>query len=232
MTAGPPTTWRLSLGDSWRFRLDQTFVPMESPEPEDAQQFVFEGSVKVTGIKTGGFDFERTSRLTRQMLGTDLLPPIPNAPNRVEPLRFATTGIGVDEPDRYADEAEFRLSRLLWFAFPKVGADTFWTATFPEIRPGWGPEVVGEYRRAGKTECLNRTCIRYNVRYTERRQLEPMSASGHIDVDEVTGLLMAASIEAKNAPIPGGELVQRLTVKYEVSDLKLEPGKPGYSGSR
>jgi hypothetical protein len=48
-----------------------------------------------------------------------------------------------------------------------------------------------------------------------------MSASGRIEVDQATGILMAARLKAIGAPVPGGLETRNLDLKLEVTELKL-----------
>lgn len=198
---------------------------MDEPSKEDEQRFVYAGAIRVTATKTDAFDFAIRSRLVEQWMGTEKLPPAPEKESALSET-FLRIGVRQYEWERYADEAEFRVSRLLWFVFPAGDSDREWTAVLPEVRVGWGAAAEVRYRRLGATQRLNRKCLLYSVSFREKGAEHPMAAEGRIEIDEAAGILMAAQMEARNAPLPGAEERQSLKVIYTVTSLKTKSDLP------
>jgi hypothetical protein len=213
-----PIKWQLSLGDSWSYRLKQTFLPARGATPEDEQVFVYDGKIRVTGLKTDEIDFSVSARLVEQRSGgIDL--PTSSIVDTVVKRTFTLLGAEVLQPDRYASEEEFRLYRLLWFGFPPTTGTGSWKVSWNRQRPNWGAPAEVEYERTGSSQHYQLITDVFRVRYREFDRAPMMSAEGRADVDQAHGVLMVLNLKAKNAVVPGGEGLYDLDLQYHVTDL-------------
>lgn len=220
----PSARLDLRLNDRWTTLATQSFVPANSEDlKEEEQRFTYQIKEQVTGVKRDEFDIEARSRLLKHRFGGEDLPPSKGAPDLVEKWRVQPSGFRNFEPARFADSVEFRLARLSWVGFPATASTLpmAWKVRWPGYAE-WAPPAEVTLKRTGATIRLDRQCIRIQFQFTELEGRAPIRASGTLEIDEQTGILMALALTSDQAPIPGGTDLQRLTMSVEVTDLKLQ----------
>ncbi len=218
--------WNLSLNDQWTYRLKQRFWPRDGGGADDAQIFSYRGAMRVTGLKADEIDFEVRHSLVEQVHGGMKLPMANAAAPKPQSMIFLRSGVRKYEWERYADEAEFRLSRVLWLVFPThEQSKEQWEGFIPEVRPDWGRSVVVDYRRIGATTRLNRKCLLYRVHFQETGdEKSRLLMQGKAEIDEMTGVLVYLNLITGIAPLPGAEEPHQLELEYEVDSLKAKAG--------
>lgn len=221
-----PPVLNTRLGDTWRYRLIQSFVPLDAHSDQEEERFTFEITAKVTGTKTGGQDWDFVQRLTAHRFdGQDM--DLPKAKeDLVQRIAVAPSGLRTFDIPRFADPVEFRIDRLIWFGFPVTRGATSWTTEWPMIEGEWAPKAQVSYRRVGKTERLGRPCLLFSVQYKELSGQKPMSAEGRAEVDEATGVLAGLNLTASPILTPGGEEYQRLKVTVDLLEVKPKTPLP------
>lgn len=216
-----PLKLELRLGDAWTYRLEHGFVAPDSTNvAEDEERFTFLHRMRVSGVKTDEMDWESRSRLVKHRFGGEDLPGVSGTPDLVQKWQVKPDGSRWTELDFNLSPSDFRLARLVWVGFPKDPAADQWKATWPVTGEHWAPTATASYRKIGKTERLGKPCILLDVKFQEGES-GSMSASGRLEVDQGTGILMAASLKATGAPVQGGLETRNLDVRLEVTELKL-----------
>lgn len=216
-----PPVLNTRLGDAWKYRLIQSFVPLDAQSGQEEERFTFEVSARVTGVKTGGQDWDLVQRLTAHRLdGQDM--DLPKAKeDLVHRVAVAPSGLRTFDIPRFADPVEFRIGRLIWFGFPEARSGAAWSVEWPMIEGEWAPDAQVSYRRIGKTERIGRPCLLFSVQYKELSGPKPMSAEGRAEIDEATGILAGLNLVANPIFTPGGEEPQRLKVTVDL--LQVTP---------
>lgn len=224
---GPVATkLELKLGDRWTYQVEQSLTPIDAEDPrEEEQRFIYRFGMNVTGVKRDEYDLEVRSKLMKHRFGGEDLPNSTDGSELAEVWRMKPGGFRVFEPDRYADSAEYRLSRLSWFGFPSSAKTEVaaWSVRWPGFDSQFAPPAQVNYQRTGATTRLGRPCTLYRVDFKELGMTHPMQASGKAEVDEKTGLVLYLELRGSNAPMPGGSERQRLEWKVETTELKLRP---------
>ena len=209
----------LRAGDQWTCRLEQSFLPRDSTNPaEDEERFTYQFIWKAVGPRSGGYALESSSRLLSHRFGGELLPGGDDKNDLIVRTVVGPDGRRTASVERFSNPDEFRLSRLTWIGFPPAAGSERWKVAWPAVGNFWACGADVEFRRIGKTDRLGRSCALLDVRYAEK-DLAPMRAAGTFEVDEESGILLAADLKADDAPLPGGTEPHRLTVKLQATEF-------------
>jgi hypothetical protein len=216
------TALNLRVGDQWTYRIEQSFLPIDVSDPnEEEERFTYQFKIEVLDRDGDGFKMESKSRLLGHRFGGENLPGTEKTPDLIEDFVLAPSGAHSFTVERYSSAPEYRLARLSWFGFPPKNLSDAWEAEWPVVGDYWANGATVSYKRIGKTERLGRTCSLFEEHFSEKGP-KAMTASGRVDVDDVTGIVMALNLRAENASLPGGTEPHRLTIKLEATELKLK----------
>lgn len=219
-----PEALKLALGDRWTQEIEQRFLSQEpGTVEEDEERFTYRYRFQVTASKRDEFDIEARSRMIKHWFGGESLPMPAKVEDLIETWRLPRTGGRQFEPGRYDEPAEFRIARPLWFGFSdgkKAGSE--WSVRWPGFDSHWAPAAESKFKMMGITRRLDRPCALVQVEYRELGIEKPMRATGRLEVDCDSGLIVAATVTATNAPIPGGIELQKLSISMKTTEFKVK----------
>lgn len=219
-----PSPLNLSIGDRWTQEVEQRFLSQEpGTVEEDEERFTYRFRFTVTASKRDDYDVEAKSRMIKHWFGGESLPMPAKVEDLVETWRLLRNGGRNFEPGRYDDAAEFRIARLLWFG-RRDGRDDRreWVVRWPGFDSHWAPAAEVAFQALGSVRRMDRSCSLVQMEFRELGIDKPMRASGRLEVDRESGLVIGATLSASNAPIPGGTELQRLDVSVKTTELKLK----------